>query len=173
MFFNIGLETGKRSLVRAVAEGIALHNRWQLEAIRRKVEARGPLRFVGGGARSTAIARILADATGEIVETTASPQNVGALGAALLSAAGMGWVESLIEAGKLVPVQRCYEPRPEARGIYDERFEVFKGLYARNKGLFGALNAPHRPEARRPAAMGAIPPGPSPTAAPGRAERSA
>ena len=119
------------------------------------------------------MARILADATGEIVETIDSPQNVGALGAALLSAVGMGWVESLVDAGELVPVQRCYEPDPEARGIYDERFEVFKSLYARNKGLFGALNAPPRPAARSPAPPGFIQPGLNPTAAPGRAERSA
>ena len=143
MFFNIGIDTGKRSLVRAVAEGIALHNRWQLEAIRKKVEVRGPLRFVGGGARSAAIAGILADVTGEVVETTVSPQNAGALGAALLAAAGMGWIGNLADVGGFVQVLRRHEPRPASSEVYDERFEVFKGLYARTKGLFGLLNGGH------------------------------
>ncbi|HTX71837.1 MAG TPA: FGGY-family carbohydrate kinase [Rectinemataceae bacterium] len=144
IFFNIGVDTGKRCLVRAVAEGIALHNRWQLEAMRRKVPARGPLRFVGGGARSRAIARILADATGEVVETVESPQNVGALGAAILSASALGWIDSLDDASDFVPPAAAYEPDPRSTAIYDERLEVFKSLYTRNKGLFSRLNA--RPE---------------------------
>ena len=42
IFFNIGIETGKRCLVRAVAEGLALQCRWQYDAIRRKVPAAAP-----------------------------------------------------------------------------------------------------------------------------------
>jgi len=40
IYFNIGIETGKRCLVRAVAEGLALQCRWQYDAIKRKVAAR-------------------------------------------------------------------------------------------------------------------------------------
>ncbi|HOX48887.1 MAG TPA: FGGY-family carbohydrate kinase [Spirochaetales bacterium] len=142
VFFNIGLDTGKRCLVRAVAEGIALQSRWQLEAIRRKVEARGPLRFVGGGARSRAAARVLADVLGETVETTASPQNAGALGAAIVCAAGLGALSSLEDAAGLVPAAAAYEPRPERRELYDLRYEVLKRLYYDNRESFKALNAP-------------------------------
>lgn len=141
MFFNIGLGAGKRDMVRAVAEGIALHNRWQLQAIRRKVDARGPLRFVGGGARSRSMARIMADTLGEVVETVANPQNSGALGAALLCAKGLGLIDSLGRARRIVRPLETYEPRRELAGLYDERFEVFKRLYARNKPIFKAMNA--------------------------------
>jgi xylulokinase len=147
MFFNIGLETGKRAMVRAVAEGIALHGRWQLEAIRRKVPAHGPLRFVGGGARSSAMARIMADATGETMETTPAPQNAGALGAALLCARGLGLLDTLADARRLVPVQAVFEPDPGRSAIYDERFGVFKKLWRTNRESFRALNeAPARRE---------------------------
>jgi xylulokinase len=140
MFFNIGLETGKRAMFRAVVEGIAMHNRWQLESIRRKVRVEGPLRFVGGGAQSTAIAGILADVLGETVETTASPQNAGALGAALVCAAGLGALSSLAEAGAMVPANASYAPRAGRREVYDRLFPVFKDLYYANKRNFKALN---------------------------------
>ena len=140
MFFNIGLETGKTAMVRAVAEGIALHGRWQLEAIRHKVPARGPLRFVGGGARSSAMARIIADASGETVETISSPQNAGALGAALLCARGLGILDTLTDARRLVPVHAAFEPDPGRAAVYDERFGVFKRLWRANRESFRALN---------------------------------
>jgi len=141
VFFNIGLGTGKRAMVRAVVEGVAFHSRWQLDSIRRKVPVAGPLRFVGGGARSPQIARVFADILGEPVETTASPQNAGALGAALLCAAGLGAIGSLAEAGELVPAAAAYEPRAGNREVYERQFEVFKSLYRDNKKSFKALNA--------------------------------
>jgi xylulokinase len=140
MFFNIGLETGKRHMVRAVAEGIALHGKWQLAAIRRKVPARGPVRFVGGGARSDAMAQIMADVLEEAVEPVVSPQNAGALGAALLCASGLGALGSLEDARRLVPARGCFEPGGERSKIYRERFLVFQDLYKRNRQGFRALN---------------------------------
>ncbi|MDX9898736.1 MAG: FGGY-family carbohydrate kinase [Spirochaetia bacterium] len=147
-FFNIGLGSGKRSMIRAVAEGIAMHNRWQLESIRNKAVAHGPLRFVGGGARSRSIARIMADITGEVVETVESPQNAGALGAALLCAKGLGLLDSLAEASTLVRASVRYEPDCSRKGLYDDRFGVFKQLYRRNKELFASLNSESRREAK-------------------------
>jgi xylulokinase len=140
MFFNVGLDTGKRAMVRAVAEGIALHGRWQLAAIRRKVPARGPIRFVGGGARSSAMARIMADSLEEIVEPVVSPQNAGALGAALVCGFGLGVLGSLPEARQLVPVQGSFEPDPARSAIYRERLEIFRSLYLRNRESFRRLN---------------------------------
>lgn len=140
IFMNIGLDAGKRSLVRAVAEGIAYHARWQLESLRRGVEAKGPLRFVGGGARSAAIGRILASVTGESVEATEAPQNAGALGAALVCARGLGWLSSLGAARALVPVRAAYEPEPGAAALYDRRYAAWRRLYPANRAIFAALN---------------------------------
>jgi glycerol kinase len=38
MFFNIGLDTGKSNLIRAVIEGVCFHLRWMLEAQEKKVK---------------------------------------------------------------------------------------------------------------------------------------
>lgn len=149
MFFNLGIETGKRCMVRAVAEGLALQSRWQLDAIRRKVPARGPLRFVGGGARSRTIGAMIADATGEVVETPENPQNTGALGAAMICAAGLGAVSSLAEASTLVPIARRAEPRESNRSLYERHYSALKMLYYANRQAFKLLNA-HSPKGGNP-----------------------
>ncbi len=140
MFFNIGLGNGKRDLVRAVAEGMALQCRWQYEAVSRMASRGRPLRFVGGVARSRAMARLLADVTGLTVEVPAEPQNAGALGAALTAAAGLGALSSLEEAARLVPVAATHGPDPERKALWDGRLSLLKDLYRANRRLFKRMN---------------------------------
>lgn len=140
MFFNIGLETGKRQLIRAVIEGICFHKRWMLEAEGKKVKTSDPIRFVGGGALSAVTCQILADVTGKTIETVASPQNVGAVGAAALVGVGLGLIKNLDEVKNFIPVVATYKSNPELKPIYDRNFEVFKNLYKSNKKNFAILN---------------------------------
>ena len=77
MFFNIGLNTGKRAMIRAVLEGMAYHIRWMLEAVEKKVPRQDTMRLVGGGAKSTVLCQILADVTGRCIQVPEDPQNVG------------------------------------------------------------------------------------------------
>ncbi len=140
MFFNIGIETGKRQLIRAVIEGICFHKRWMLEAECKKVKTSDPIRFVGGGALSDATCQILADITGRTIETVASPQNVGAVGAAAVVGVGLGLIKDLGEVKNFIPVVATYRPNPELKPIYDRNFEVFKNLYKSNKKNFAMLN---------------------------------
>jgi xylulokinase len=140
MFFNLGLDTGKRQMIRAVLEGMAFHKRWLLEALERKVPRRESLRFVGGGAKSEVGCQIMADITGRTIETVADAQNVGTIGATVVCAVGMGLFSSFSEAKKLIPVKKIYEPRKNYRDMYDRNFEVFKKLYESNKKLFSILN---------------------------------
>ena len=86
MFFNISLETGKTELIRAVTEGVCFHLRWFLETEEKKIKTSDTIRFVGGGALSDVTCQILADCIGRKVETVDSPQNVGAVGAAVVVA---------------------------------------------------------------------------------------
>ncbi len=140
MFFNIRLDTGKTELIRAVLEGICFHLRWMLECQARKVQTSDPIRFVGGGALSPVTARILADVTGRTVQTVASPQNAGSVGAAAVMAVGLGLVPDLDAVGTLIPPERTFSPRTENRAVYDRNYAVFRKLYAANKSHFRALN---------------------------------
>ena len=140
IFFNLGLETGKRQMIRAVLEGMAFHKRWMLEAMERKIPRRESLRFVGGGARSEVGCQIMADITGRAVETVADAQNAGTVGATVVCAVGLGLFKTFGEAKRLIPAVRTFEPRKEHRALYDRNFEVFKKLYDANKKLFRELN---------------------------------
>ncbi|MBN2158117.1 MAG: FGGY-family carbohydrate kinase [Spirochaetes bacterium] len=141
MFFNLGLDTGKRQMIRAVMEGMAYHKRWMLEAMELKIPRRERLRFVGGGAKSEIGCQIMADITGRVIETVADPQNVGTIGATVVCAVGLGLFKSFAEAKSLIPVKKTYEPQKRNRGMYDRHFEIFKKLYDRNKKLFTVMNS--------------------------------
>ncbi len=140
MFFNISLETGKTELIRSVLEGTCMHMRWFLETQDKKIKTSDTVRFVGGGALSDVTCQIMADCTGKVVETVASPQNVGAVGAAALVAAGLGLIPSVEDAKKLIPAVKTFKPNPANKAVYDRNFAAYKTLYANNKKAFAVLN---------------------------------
>lgn len=140
MFFNISLETGKTELIRSVIEGVCFHLRWLIETQNKKLKTSNPIRFVGGGALSLVSCQILADCTGLVVETVSNPQNVGAVGAAILAAKGLGLIKSVSEANKLVKASQVFYPNFEAKKQYDKNFKVFTKLHSSNKKHFASLN---------------------------------
>ena len=141
MFFNIGLDTGKRQLIRSVLEGVAMHNRWMLEAMEKTIPHRDTLRFVGGGAKSDVWCQIMADITGRKIEVTDNPQNAGTIGAAIVCAVGLGIYKTFQETKQLIPVKKVFEPRKEFKATYDRLFAVFTQLYANNKVAYKQLNS--------------------------------
>jgi len=140
IFFNINLETGKKELIRAVLEGVCYHLRWMLEAQEKKIEIGEKIRFVGGGALSDITSQMLADISGRTVETVKNPQNVGAVGAAMVIGLGLGLLASFEEAGKMVPAYKSFSPDLLKQDIYNKTYPVFKQLYKSNKKHFAALN---------------------------------
>lgn len=102
MFFNLRIKNGKRDMIRAVLEGICYHLRWHLECIVKKVKTSDPIRFVGGGALSPVTCQMLADITGRTIETVDHSQEVGAIGTALVVAAGIKGVDVLEFSRQLV-----------------------------------------------------------------------
>ena len=92
----------KRDMLRAVLEGICYHLRWLLECEARKVKTSDTIRFVGGGALSPVTCQMLADITGRRIETVNNTQEVGAIGTALVVAAGVKGTDVLALARQLV-----------------------------------------------------------------------
>lgn len=140
MFFNISLETGKTELIHAVLEGVCYHLRWQLEAQEKKIKTSSAIRFVGGGALAPLTCQILSDILGREIETVEGPQNVGAVGAALVAAVGLGIIRKLSEAKSLVSVNKRYVPNMKNKLVYDKYYDVFQALYKNNKMNFRKLN---------------------------------
>ena len=140
MFFNVSLDTGKTELIRAVLEGVCMHLRWFIETQDKKIKTSSVIRFVGGGALSDVTCQILADVTGRTVETVDSPQNVGAVGAAVIMAVGLGMIDSVSDAKKLIPASKVFKPNAANREVYDRNYSVYKTLYINNKKAFKELN---------------------------------
>ena len=140
MFFNVSLDVGKTELIRSVIEGVCFHLRWFLETEDKKIHTSSVVRFVGGGALSDVTCQILADITGRTVETVDSPQNVGAVGAAVIMAVGLGVLDDISHAKKLIPAKKTFVPNAKNKDVYDRNFAVYKTLYKNNKEAFKALN---------------------------------
>ena len=141
MFFNIRIGNGKRDMIRAVLEGICYHLRWLLECEMKKVKTSETIRFVGGGALSPVTGQMLSDITGRRIETVSNAQEVGAIGTALVVAAGIKGTDVLELARRLVKVRHVYVPNPSNRDVYERSYRVFKDLYKANAGSFRKLNA--------------------------------
>ena len=139
MFFGIGLETGKTELIHAVLEGIFYHIRWMLECQDRKIKTSEVIRFVGGGALSPVSCQMLADIIGRQVETVASPQNVGSVGAAAVVAVGLGLIPDLSCVKDFIPATETYVPDMGRHAEYEKYYQTFKSIYSANKKLFGNL----------------------------------
>ena len=140
MFFNIKIENGKRDMLRAVLEGICYHLRWLLESQERKEKTSETIRFVGGGALSAVTCQILADVIGRKIETVKNTQEVGAIGMALVVAAGINGVDVLELAKKIVKADHIYVPDPKNKYVYERNYKVFKKLYKTNAPNFRELN---------------------------------
>ncbi len=141
IFFNVGIETTKKELIHAVIEGVCYHLNWQMECSRKKINTKDTIRFVGGGALAPTTCQILADILDMKVEVVNSPQNAGAMGAAIICAVGLNVIESIKKANSLIDVKTTYFPNPINRKIYDLQFDIFKSLYYNNKKSFNLLNS--------------------------------
>ncbi len=138
MFINIGLDTGKTQLIRSVLEGVCYHMRWMLESQEKKTKTSKTIRFVGGGALSAVTCQILSDILNREIETVENPQNVGAVGAAITAAVGLGLIDGFGQASKLIKPNCSYLPQSAHRALYDTGFEIYKNLYKDNKRNFAA-----------------------------------
>ena len=99
-----------------------------------------PIRFVGGGALSPVTCQMLADITGRTIETVNNTQEVGAIGVALVAAAGIKGVDVLELSRQMIKVKNTYYPNPENKEVYDRTYRVFKKLYKSNATNFKELN---------------------------------
>ncbi|MDR1353063.1 MAG: FGGY-family carbohydrate kinase [Treponema sp.] len=141
IFFNIGLDTGKSALIRAVIEGICYHCRLALEAEEKRVKISDSVMVSGGGALSPVICQILADVLGRKVLVLPNPQNSGSFGAAIVIAAGLGRIPSIEDSKTLLPPYTVYTPARENKPVHDRNYQVFKALYRDNKKSFALLNS--------------------------------
>lgn len=123
---------GKAHFARAVLEGTSHAMRDVVDRLAALGLDVSRVRVMGGGAASEIWTQIRADLLGRPVEALAEAE-AAAMGAAALAAVAGGAAADVAEAcGRLRPLVREVEPRPEAHAAHQE-------AYARYRELFEAL----------------------------------
>lgn len=140
-FHNVSLAARRPHLVRAVFEGVALNSRWLLEAMdgftQRKL---GPIRCIGGGARSDIWCQIQADILGRPIHQVEEPVQANVRGAATIAAVAIGRTD-FAAAAAWARVGRVFEPRTENQRVYERQYIAFRDIYRHSHRVHGRLNA--------------------------------
>ena len=122
----LGVETRHtpQDFVRSVAEGINLLSRIILD--RAETAAGAPVThvcFSGGLSKNHILCQLKADVLNRRI-FVAKRKETGLVGAASMAFAGSGDIAGITDA--LMTDGIWYEPRPDARAVFDQRFEIFK-----------------------------------------------
>ncbi|MGO8874142.1 MAG: xylulokinase [Acidimicrobiales bacterium] len=132
-FHHVSLSSTRADLIRAVFEGVALNSRWLLEAVERFTRRRlDPIRFIGGGARSSAWCQIYADILNRTIEAVKDPVNANARGAGMLAATALKSV-TFEEMCDRIPAAGRFEPDPSKHALYDGLYREFLATYRRER----------------------------------------
>lgn len=145
----IGL-TGRHSsahLVRSLLEGVLLNLRQIVGMVSSASGAPSVLRVSGGATGDGPWLRLLADVVGRDVRTVTGAEHGGAFGAALLAGVGTGGWPSLDDALTVVIEEAPVTPDADATRIYDQLYDIYRGLFPALEGSFDALAALQPPDA--------------------------
>ena len=139
-FMNLTLSHSRAQMIRAVLEGVAMNSKWLLQHVE-KLAGRtfDSINFIGGGAKSATWSQIFADVYDRPIHAMKDPILCNSRGTAILALLALKRIE-LADIGKLVDVQKVFNPRKENRSLYDDRFERFLDLYKMNKPFFNRMN---------------------------------
>lgn len=129
-FLGLSAKHTKAEMLRAVMEGVTFSLRDCLSVFGESGIRADSMMACGGGASSPLWRQMLADVFGCTVVTPQSNDG-GALGAALLAAAGTGAYASVPEACEAaIRVKTIQEPTPENTAEYEKYYRIYRDAYA-------------------------------------------
>ena len=96
---------------------------------------------MGGGSKSALWCQILADVTGvDMVRSTSIEATC--LGAGILAATAVGWYPDAMQAADaMTGTAERFRPNHKTKKIYDELFEVYRGIFPAVQGSVDRLTA--------------------------------
>lgn len=121
-FIGLNLNHDKGNMARAIMEGVAYQFRWYLEELGSIGIKIDKLNVIGGGCTSTVWNQIIADVTNRELNILAWPKEAGCVGAALITAIGLGIYPDLKAIDRFICFSGTIQPQdPSAYTIsYDE-----------------------------------------------------
>ena len=140
-FIGLSAIHTRHDMLRAVMEGVTFALRDSLELFGDAGITVGEMMACGGGASSPLWRQMLADVFGCRVQTASSNEG-GALGAALLAATGAGIYGSVREAcDAVITVKNVCEPNAENYRKYSDVYGIYTGLYEKIRSDCKALSS--------------------------------
>ncbi|CAG0935436.1 xylulokinase [Thermoflexales bacterium] len=138
--YNISLNNTREDIIRAFLEGVAFNTRWLMQPVEkfmgRDVQQ---INLAGGGGNSDVWCQIFADVLNVEIRQVQDPIQANARGAAFIAGVGLGSI-GFGDVPQLVEFKRIYQPTPQHRTVYDERYEIFIEIYRQMKGVYQKLN---------------------------------
>jgi xylulokinase len=139
-FLNLGIDTGRPEMVRAVLEGVAHQVRWMLEASEKVVRhALSDLRVIGGGAQSEVWCQIHADVLGRRLRRVDQPLLANLRGAAIFAGLVTGR-RDVAAIEQAAPVDRTFTPDRDAAAAYEDRHDEFVRIHRSQRRMYHRLN---------------------------------
>ncbi len=125
-FLGLTLEHTRSDLIRATLEGVCMGLRIALDVLSSLTEVQDEMILAGGGAKSPLWRQMLADVLGKKVLKTSVDQQAAALGAAAVTAVGIGAWKDFSRIRELHEIQARHEPDPAAARIYAGILPTFR-----------------------------------------------
>ncbi len=127
-FLGIKMENTRSDILRSVIEGITL-NLALIFNILKKHSQIDELLVIGGGAKSTVWAQIIADIFGIRVMTPKVLEEATSMGAAVTGGVGVGLFRSFDIIDQMIQITTAFTPIIENRQVYDRSLRLFEKAY--------------------------------------------
>jgi sugar (pentulose or hexulose) kinase len=135
VFFGLERYHTRGDMAEAVFESAGFAIRSLLEAIEACGVEVGTIRVSGGLTRVSHVSQLKADITGREIAVVDEFETT-ALGAALISAVGVGLIPDVIEASKRVRVRMVIHPDEQRYRMFQQLYQLYKETYDALKPVF-------------------------------------
>jgi xylulokinase len=143
--FNVGMDTTRADLCRAVMEGVAFNIRWGMEHVERlsakKIRpSTDDVRLIGGASKSAIWCQIFADVLQKPVLQMMNPQMACAQGAATIAMVALNIYRGFGDVDRMLKKGERFVPAPGTAQVYDRLYPLFQSLYTNNRKEFNRIN---------------------------------
>lgn len=134
-FLNVGLDTTRSDLARAVLEGVALNLRWLQGPVEKFIHRRiSHYVFYGGGACSDLWSSVMADVLGKPVHQLADAGFANSIGTAIFGFDRLG-IAAASDLITRLRIKGVYQPDPLQRARYDDLNAIFADSFKRTRPI--------------------------------------
>ncbi len=139
-FHNMGLNTTRSHLIRAVFEGVAFNAKWLLKYVEKLTKKKmNPINIIGGGAQSDLWCQIHADIMNRTIRRVKDPIHANARGAGLLGSVALGYL-TFNEIPEKTEYDSVFTPNRKTGKLYKKLFKQYQAIYKQNKNIHKRLN---------------------------------